>query len=48
MITGSKLRIFRGEYVFDGGITNNCPVFNDGLHRQLVFDLSDLEYPLKL
>jgi hypothetical protein len=48
MITGSKLRRFRGELVLDGGVTNNCPVFTDGLRRQMVFNLGDLEYPFQL
>lgn len=41
-------RIFRGEYVIDGGLTNNIPVFTDGVRRQLVFRLFDVEYPWRL
>lgn len=39
---------FRGNLVFDGGITNNTPIFTDGLRRQLVFRLYDVEYPFRL
>ena len=41
-------RIFRGEYVVDGGLTNNIPLFTDGVRRQLVFRLFDVEYPWRL
>jgi hypothetical protein len=41
-------RQFRGETVFDGGVFNNCPVFPDGVRRQLVFRLLDVEYPSRL
>ena len=41
-------RLFRGEYVVDGGLTNNIPVFTDGVRRQLVFRLFDVEYPWRL
>ena len=41
-------RTFRGEYVVDGGLTNNIPVFTDGVRRQLVFRLFDVEYPWRL
>lgn len=41
-------RTFRGEYVLDGGLTNNIPVFTDGVRRQLVFRLFDVEYPWRL
>ena len=41
-------RMFRGEYVVDGGLTNNIPVFTDGVRRQLVFRLFDVEYPWRL
>jgi hypothetical protein len=42
------LRRFRGELVCDGGLTNNCPIFPDGSHRQLVFRLYEVEYPYRL
>lgn len=42
------LRRFRGELVCDGGLTNNCPVFPDGIRRQLVFRLYEVEYPYRL
>lgn len=38
----------RGEYAMDGGITNNTPIFTDGVNRQLVFRLFDVEYPWRL
>ena len=41
-------RVFRGEYVMDGCLSNNTPVFTDGLRRQLVFRLFDVEYPWRL
>ena len=41
-------RTFRGEYVLDGGLTNNIPLFTDGVRRQLVFRLFDVEYPWRL
>jgi hypothetical protein len=31
----------------DGGIVNNCPVFTDGVRRQLVVKLMDVEYPFR-
>jgi hypothetical protein len=34
--------------VLDGGLTNNCPIFEDGKRRQLVFRLSEVEYPFRL
>lgn len=33
-------RYFRGSPVMDGGLTNNTPIFQDRLRRQLVFTLS--------
>jgi len=36
---------YRGMRVLDGGLTNNTPVFPDGLRRQLVFRLYEVEYP---
>lgn len=39
------VRYFRGALVFDGGITNNIPIFEDRIHRQLVFNLFEVEYP---
>lgn len=41
-------RRFRGDVVVDGGLTNNCPVFPDGIRRQLVFRLYEVEYPFRL
>lgn len=41
-------RVFRGMKVIDGGLTNNTPVFPDGVRRQLVFRLSQIEYPWRL
>lgn len=38
-------RWFRGKPCFDGGLTNNCPVFPDSPRRQLIFRLSQIEYP---
>jgi predicted acylesterase/phospholipase RssA len=35
-------RYFRGQAVIDGGLTNNTPVFPDGVRRQLVFRLSQV------
>jgi predicted acylesterase/phospholipase RssA len=35
-------RLFRGMKVIDGGLTNNTPVFRDGIRRQLVFRLSQV------
>jgi hypothetical protein len=35
-------RTFRGLKVVDGGLTNNTPVFRDGIRRQLVFRLSQV------
>ena len=31
----------------DGGIYNNVPIFKDGVRRQLVFRLFDVEYPFR-
>ena len=39
---------FRGEVVLDGGCTNNLPVFTDGRRRQILFDMSGVEYPFAL
>ncbi len=36
---------YRGRITLDGGLTNNTPVFPDGLRRQLVFRLYEVEYP---
>lgn len=41
-------RYYRGKYVCDGGIFNNTPVFPDGIRRQLVFRLVEVEYPFRL
>lgn len=41
-------RKYKGHFVCDGGVTNNCPVFPDGVRRQLVFRLFDVEYPFRL
>ncbi len=38
-------RYFRGMPALDGGLTNNCPVFQDPVRRQLIFRLSQIEYP---
>jgi hypothetical protein len=46
--TTEYLYKFRGEYVLDGGTTNNLPVFTDNKRRQIVFDLSKVEYPFAL
>jgi len=34
--------------VCDGGVTNNTPVFADGIRRQLVFRLYEVEYPYRM
>lgn len=48
-ITGRcAYRVYRGMKVIDGGLTNNTPVFPDGVRRQLVFRLSQIEYPWRL
>jgi predicted acylesterase/phospholipase RssA len=39
---------FRGDRVLDGGLTNNCPVFCDGVRPQIVFRLSSVVYPFSL
>jgi hypothetical protein len=41
-------RYYRGTYVCDGGIYNNTPIFPDGVRRQLVFRLSEVEYPFRM
>ena len=41
-------RRFRGELVADGSFTNDIPVFKDNLHRQLVFNLDEVDYSIKL
>jgi len=38
-------RNFRGMTVADGGFSNNTPIFSDGVRRQLVFRLYEVEYP---
>lgn len=38
-------RYFRGIPCLDGGLTNNCPTFPESTRRQLVFRLSQIEYP---
>jgi len=48
LTTKRTSRKFRGEYALDGGITNNTPIFTDGVRRQLVFRLFDVEYPWRL
>ena len=48
LTTNQRSWLFRGEHVLDGGITNNTPVFTDGVRRQLVFRLFDVEYPWRL
>lgn len=40
----SFCRKFRGLNVIDGGLTNNTPVFPDGIRRQLVFRLSQVQH----
>ena len=40
--------LFRGQRVLDGGVTNNVPIFTDGLRPQLVFRLSSVAYPFSL
>lgn len=42
------LYIYIGDYVLDGGATNNLPVFTDKIRRQIVFDLAKVEYPFAL
>ena len=44
----SWLSKFRGKLAYDGGMTNNTPVFTDGIRRQLVFRLYNVEYPWRL
>ena len=34
--------------VLDGGVTDNTPVFKDGKRRQIVFQLTDIAYPMTL
>jgi hypothetical protein len=46
--TSDTARKFRGEYVLDGGTTNNLPVFTDKKRKQIVFDLAKVEYPFAL
>lgn len=41
-------RKYRGRIALDGGILNNTPVFTDGVRRQLVFRLTEVEYPNRL
>ena len=38
-------KTFRGHTVFDGGLTNNLPVFTDGKRPQIVVHLSKVHYP---
>ena len=38
----------KGEYMLDGGLSNNCPFFTDGERRQIVFRLTEVEYPFRL
>jgi hypothetical protein len=40
-------RTYRGEYVCDGGVFNNVSIFKDGIRRQLVFRLFNVEYPFR-
>jgi predicted acylesterase/phospholipase RssA len=40
----SMYRIFRGRKTLDGGLTNNTPIFHDGVRRQLVFRLSEVRH----
>ena len=42
------IREFKNMWVCDGGFTNNTPIFEDGVRRQLVFKLYDVEYPWRL
>lgn len=44
----SWTRKYKGMFVVDGGFTNNTPLFEDGLRRQLVFKLFEVEYPWRL
>lgn len=37
---------FRGHVAFDGGPTNNTPVFTDGARRQIVFRLGEVPYSI--
>ena len=39
---------YRNMWCLDGGFTNNTPIFEDGVRRQLVFKLYDVEYPWRL
>jgi len=39
MSTKGKGAPYRGMTAWDGGITDNCPLFEDGLRRQLVMDV---------
>jgi hypothetical protein len=39
---GKMYRMFRGRCVLDGGVTNNTPIFDDGVRRQLVLRLSEV------
>lgn len=41
-------RRFRGDLVADGSFTNDIPVFKDELHRQLVFNLDEVDYSVRL
>ena len=34
--------------VLDGGITDNTPLFKDGKRRQMVFQLTDIAYPMTM
>ncbi len=39
---GKFSRLYRGRCSIDGGITNNTPIFPDGVRRQLVLRLSEV------
>jgi len=42
------VRRYKGMVVCDGGFSNNTPVFDDGIRRQLIFRLYEVEYPWRL
>lgn len=46
--SSTMFRSYRGMWVIDGGVTNNTPVFKDHKRRQLVFQLGDVFYPIRL
>ena len=44
----SMVATYKNMWVLDGGFTNNTPIFDDGVRRQLVFRLYEVEYPWRL